>query len=222
MARPPTLPVFQDLSIKGPEGELASLRRDLLRHVAAPWSHAQKHEAELARHAGEGNVIVFERCGDAQIAAASLVLWSRADGYEITNIVPIERDELSPGDYNLVLNDFAARIATPAAAAAGFRVQMTGPDQSLEDWLSSAAAAAALRRFSAAANKSTGSSHPMDRSRWFAFLILAHSAERKPDTDQLARWLTEVERWPEERAHTLVIEYEFSLALLLEYDRARP
>jgi hypothetical protein len=54
----------------------------------------------------------------------------------------------------------------------------------------------------------------MRRDRLFTFLIRAHK-----DAARLARWLIEVEDWPDNKAHALDIEYEFALDLLAEYDR---
>ena len=87
----------------------------------------------------------------------------------------------------------------------------------LTHWTSEEAAAA-LNRFSVTANKSTGSSHPSDRCRWFEFIFAAHRAQGRLDSDILARWLAEVEDWPSEVANDLVIQYEFGIALLTEYD----
>ena len=61
---------------------------------------------------------------------------------------------------------------------------MTASDQSLEDWISEPAAAA-LRRFSGAANKSTGASHPSDQARWFAFIVAMHRGRDRRDAHQL-------------------------------------
>ena len=101
---------------------------------------------------------------------------------------------------------------------AGFEIEVTSNRQSLDDWLS-VEAAAALRRFSVLANKSTGSSHPSDRERWVAFLIKAHQDERSFNSDLLMRWLVEVEGWPEEVADKLASQYEFGLDLLDQYDQ---
>jgi hypothetical protein len=38
----------------------------------------------------------------------------------------------------------------------------------------------------------------------------------------LARWLVEVEHWPEDTARELAISYEFALGLLERYDSSRP
>src|SRR5690606_15672910 len=118
------------------------------------------------------------------------------------------------------LEDFSASVAQPAAAAAGFTVEMTAAEQGLDNWLPTEAAEA-LRSFSSHANKATGSSHPQDRERWFAFLLAVHRSRAERDTGFLVRWLTEVEGWSDDEAHTLAIEYEFGLALLDEYDRSK-
>ncbi|AFK54015.1 hypothetical protein [Tistrella mobilis] len=175
----------------------------------------------MAAHAGAGaDLIAFVREPGDGVDAVCLVLWSRDDAYEVTNIVPRDVGELGHQRYNAALQDFIARVARPAATAARFEIQTTSAQQGLNDWLP-AAAADALRRFSATANKSTGSSHPSDRKRWFAFLLQAHRDAGSFDTDRLVRWLTEVEGWPDDKAHDLAIEYEFGLALLNEYDRTR-
>ncbi|WP_315764268.1 hypothetical protein [Bradyrhizobium sp. SZCCHNR2009] len=90
----------------------------------------------------------------------------------------------------------------PAGADAGFLVEVTSSSQSLHD-MSSPEIAAALSRFSSAANKSTGSTHPADRKRWMHFLVLAHQSGRDLDAEFLARWLSEIEGWDEESAHDL-------------------
>jgi hypothetical protein len=119
------------------------------------------------------------------------------------------------------LQDFAERIARPAAQRVGFQVKTTAARQSVEDWLSPKAAKA-LTLFSRAANKSRGSSHPLDRRRWFQFLIEAHAGGGHLDVQTLSRWLTEVEGWDDEHAVELAIEYEFGLELLSEYDQHQP
>ena len=151
------------------------------------------------------------------MAAAKLVLFARPDGYEVGNIVPSEEGGLNYHEYNSVLQDFVRRVAAPAARKTGFTVETTAERQSLDDWLTPQSAEA-LRRFSEAANKSTGSAHPLDQKRWFRFLLQVHSDKRQLGTSQLARWLTEIEGWSDEKADDLVVEYEFALALLDEYD----
>ena len=216
------LEVFQDLLLHGPATRLTALREALLNHTASPWRHAAETEKKLSNSAGiEGDTLAFERKQDDALPAATLWLLSRDGGYKVTNIVPREHGELGYAGYNAILQDFERRIASPAAREAGFRVETTASHQSIDDWLSPEAAKA-LRLFSRAANKSTGSSHPLDRERWFHFLIAAYRENDRLHVDDLFRWLSEIEGWDEKNANSLAIEYEFGLALLREYDRPRP
>ena len=222
MADEGKIKVFQDLVLRGPASGRAALRTALIEAASEPWRHSGERERELSAHAGrDGDIIVFERDRSGDVDAVGLVLWSRDEGFEITNIVPREVGELGEHRYNVALNEFVDHVAEPAAAQAGFTVEVSPAEQGLEDWLAPEAASA-LRRFSGAANKSTGSSHPMDRRRWFSFLFAVQREQCALHSDRLIRWMTEIEGWPEDQAHDLAIQYEFALKLLDEYDRDGP
>lgn len=221
MSDPNSIEVFQDLMLRVLAGDLSSVRSALLKHVAGQWSHAPEAEKTLKKNTSlDGDVIAFQRKADATLPAAGLTLWSRVDGYEVSNIVPREMGQLGYAKYNALLQEFADLIARPAAADVGFLVEVTSSSQSLQD-VASSEVAAALRRFSGAANKSTGSTHPADRKRWMHFLILAHQSGRDLSADFLTRWLVEAEGWDDESAHDLTIEYEFAQDLLRVYDDER-
>jgi hypothetical protein len=212
------LEVFQDLFLCGPAESRPALHQALLDRVIAPWRHAEEREKQVSRDAGsDADILAFQREDSDGLPPATLFLWSQPDGYKVTNIVPLEIGELGYGRYNAILQDFEQRIAAPAARQVGFQVKTTAAWQSIEDWLPNAAEA--LWRFSRAANKSTGSSHPLDRDRWFQFLIAAHKDPGHLDTERLARWLVEVEGWDDRSANELAIEYEFGLDLLGKYDQ---
>ena len=135
----------------------------------------------------------------------------------MSNIVPIDVSELGIAQYNAILTDFIERIVRPVAPRFDYRIDATEACQNLEDW-TSAEAARKLRVFSAAANKSTGVSHPMDQRRWFDFVIAVHESRKTIGTDLLIRWLHEIEGWDEESAHELAGQYETALSLLQRYD----
>ncbi len=214
-----SLDVFRDLNLRGPASGRGRLRQAIIDATVTPWRHAADKESLAPLSKGEEILCLEREAGDG-LEAAGVALWRQSDGYEVVNIVPRSVEELDPAAYNAILQDFLDRIGAPAARKVGFSVETTAPRESLEDWVSSEAADA-LRRFSAAANKATGSSHPFDRKRWFDFLMRTHSDAKRIDTHQLARWLTEVEGWTEDRAHRLVVEYEFAQELLDEYDLHR-
>ena len=199
------------------------LREALQQHAKVPWRHAKDREQEIAEDSGNGNVMLFERESTNGIDASLLILSRTSDGYGVTNILPLKKHRLNASEYNDVLNDFVNRIAKPASEDLGFQVEDGKRKQSITDWTSQEAARA-LHRFSISANKSTGSSHPSDQHRWFQFLFAVHKAHKAQgkvlDTHLLGRWLEEVAHWPSEVATELVLEYEFALNLLNEYDRS--
>jgi hypothetical protein len=212
-----SIEVFQDLCLRTLSTE-ASVRDAILSEVRAPWHHASEREKVL-RSAGphSKDVIALVREPFDGIDKSALVLWEDADGYHVSNIVPENVGQLSIKQYNSILQDFVACVAEPASRFGTFRLELTSARRSLEDWLD-AGTAAALRRFSGAANKSTGAAHPLDQERWFQFLISAHRSSTRMSPGDLARWLREVESWPEDTAHELAVEYEFASALLQTYD----
>jgi hypothetical protein len=205
--------VFQNLNLKGDPAQLAALREALIKQVAPPWSRLEDDEARLSRIPGKTYGLVLHRSPDAGIPGAKLFLVGMEESYRISNIVPLEVGELGRSGYNAVLQDFASRIANPAAAETGAKIEITPPRQTLDDWVIPTVARA-LRAFSSLANKSTGSAHPMDLERWLDFIAKAHDSGNPLGTDQLMRWLVEVEKWPEREASDLVSQYGFGLDLL--------
>lgn len=210
------LDVFQDLHLRGPESASDALQQALKDHAVAPWRYAAEKVEQLRAMGEEGEALAFERAKTPGFEAAGLVLLAADDGMEVVNIVPREVSELSYRAYNAILEDFASQVAAPAAASAGYRVELSSSTLSLEDELPPGVLEA-LRRFSALANKSTGASHPLDRDRWFDFIILAHRDGVSLDASTLGRWLSESEGWPEDGARDLAGEYERSRALLARF-----
>src|SRR3546814_896942 len=161
------LTVFQDLTMTGPEVSREEVRRALAESASALWRFdAEGSEESSARTVTEAGLMIFERAEDGRFPAARLVLWPETTGFSVPNIVPVEMGELSTENYNGLLEEFASLIAIPVAERFGWQVSTTSPTQGLDDWLDEESAAA-LRRFSAAANKATGASHPLDQRRWF-------------------------------------------------------
>jgi hypothetical protein len=190
-----------------------------------PWHRNEERESDITKRAigatsDAQDVLAFDRNKSEGLEAATLVLWGQSDGYRVTNIVPSTVGDLGYSKYNALLQDFE-RIAAPVVRQKGFSSETTANLETIDDWFPPNAAQA-LQRFSTAANKSTGSSHPLDRERWFQFLIQAHTDSGRFDSDLLDRWRIEVEGWSEDIATKLVIEYEFGIELLRKYDGRRP
>lgn len=212
------LEVFQDLSISGTGKPIEMIRKALLRTVASPWHHAPENELRMKSLAPRGeDVIAFTRDASDDAPTIALVLFQKGDHYEVTNIVPKESGSISISQYNAILQDFIEKIALPATSDGEIETGISKPRENLNDWMDEAAARA-LRAFSAAANKSTGASHPLDERRWFKFLVATHQSGRVVDAELLGRWLIEVDHWPVDEAHELAGKYETALSLLRFYD----
>lgn len=212
------LEVFQDMAIRGPIERRPELRKALIAAAIEPWCVDLERSEEVARNAVTSeDVILFCRDADPDNPAVGLTLWGTEDGYYVPNIVPLKAGSLSFAQYNAALTDFIERIAAPVTAKFGFTISTTKARQALGDWLS-ADAELKLKRFSGAANKSTGASHPSDQRRWFDFLVAVHRSGAQPGSDRLARWLHEVDGWDEDSAHNLAGKFEAAIALLAYYD----
>jgi hypothetical protein len=132
----------------------------------------------------------------------------------VSNIVPKDyRGQLSCPEYNAILTEFYERFVRPEKNDPGLTINLSDDDVGLEKWLTPTAAQA-LRLFSENANKSTGASHPMDRKRWYQFLILADKENARLDASTLARWLTEEAGWADTTASELADDYERARSLL--------
>ena len=207
-----SIEVFQDLLLKFSKECRHEIRQALRQHVAAPWRHAEEREKDITE-----DIMAFERGSRDGLPASGLFLWGESGEYKVVNIVPLEIDQISINIYNNVLNDFVNRVIQPTSKVSGFHIEISARKQSITDWTSKEAADA-LHRFSVLANKSTGSSHPLDQKRWFEFLFSVRKTHEKLDSYLLKRWLIEVEGWSPDVAIELIDQYEFGMNLLDECD----
>lgn len=208
--------VFQELYLQHSNGP-ASVRNAVLKHLSHDWVHRPEREEEI-RTPGEAGVIALERSPTEDNPGVSLWMFEETDRrYKVSNIVPLKHGDLGITGYNDALKDFVRAVVSPAAEECHLEYDLSSGVKSIDDWADQDTAKA-LKRFSALANKSTGRSHPMDGDRWLAFLLLAHRKNSQLNSEQLLRWLVEVERWPSEIANELTLEYELSRSLLSKYD----
>lgn len=210
------LEVFQDLTLTYPESEYALIRQSLIDCAKHPWMHADDNYAEKMKMVRLDGIL-FYRINDDSVPKARLFLMRKKDMCEITNIVSLETDDTSISEYNQILKDFHDNVVRPALQLHEFHVHITKDKASLTDYMSQESAEN-LHRFSVLANKATGSSHPLDRDRWFDFILSVHRDSQAIDAGLLERWLTEIEGWDNDKAWGLVTQYEFALALLRKHD----
>jgi hypothetical protein len=210
--------VFQDLELRGNRESLTNLMEDIRSRLSDGWERAEEVEHHYSGDIGrETFCFSCTKIGDRESATLFLVQ-SEPDLFHVSNIIPRDKGELSIVQYNRILNDFYERFVRSAAEEIGVNGILSSDEMKLEDLISHEAAKK-LRTFSSCANRSTGSSHPIDRERWYDFLVTVHREDNKLGYDILFRWLVEEEKWPEEIAHDLIIEYEFAGGLISFCDR---
>jgi hypothetical protein len=147
-------------------------------------------------------------------SAATLWLVKRSGRLALSNIVPNQGERrLSADEYNCIAAEFCGRFVHPVAQQTQVEVILSDTEVAIEKWVS-AETAQLLRRFSDAANKSTGSSHPLDEERWFEFVAAAHRERADLDGGTLMQWLLDDEGWPEDVAAELAEEYEKLISFL--------
>ena len=229
---PHRIEVYQELEISfdaaSRDDVCAALERRVLRTA---WHRAAHVEMRIEEDYDSGavGVIAFEREANGDAPAVRVVLWPaaeegdrfREDGlrYRLGNIVPINPGSLGVHGYNDALEGFLRDVVRPVGEALGVEIAISSREQTLTDWTSNEAAAA-LRRFSAAANMATGASHPADEARWWAFVIADHRAHGTLSARLLRQWLIEADRWPADIASELVSDWAKGRELLAAYDIA--
>lgn len=208
--------VFRELFIRGEPSRLEAVADDISRSLADGWTRDAEAETHMrsASIAGKRKVYCFACPRRPRRPAATVFLLNKdACTLYVANIVPSEQHELTHEEYNAIMEEFFRRFADPAARRNGAQAEMTEPQADLERWLPGDVAGK-LRLFCSIANKRTGSGHPMDRERWYDFIVAAHEADADFSASTLARWLAEAGGWDDELADQLAIEYEFARGLL--------
>ena len=202
--------VFRNIKLHGSSVQIEALRKNL--EASAPTAAWQPIETPR----NTPDAIVFEYAG-VEAPGALVFLFDEPYGARVTNIVPKSAGSLSYDEYNTIAASFVRDVLNPLATPLAVRVDLGPSEQSIEELLP-AAAAAALKRFSRSANRATGTAHPQDAEKWDQFVILAHREHASMGPSTLRRWLVEDERWADDQADDLSLKYESALRLLTSND----
>lgn len=199
---------FQDLFIKLNGYDLKEFEGRLKEKCTSNWK-----PRALDKKAYGNNWLCYEHSEGDKLPHAALFLADKSpDLFYVSNIVPKNVSELTYDEYNNLLADFVKKVLETAIEGSPVKIEITEPETSLQK-IAGEEIAKKLESFSALANKSTGSAHPLDQKRWFDFIVAVHKAGVDLDTDMLIRTLIE-QGWSEDKAGELAEEYEFALALL--------
>lgn len=210
--------VFGDLFIHHDGVTFSALVEALTSKLPVGWSRGRQREGRLNKvDPTDGACFVFAGTAAPVIPGASLWLFPKdTNTAYVSNIVPSKSRQLSFDEYNAILARFNDRVVIPVAKQLGLSPTLSRAGEvGLRDFVSDASARA-LERFSTAANKSTGSSHPLDNRRWNDFIVAIHNNGDDLSADVLRRWLIE-DGWDPDSAMDLAIEYERGRDLLKQY-----
>ena len=139
---------------------------------------------------------------------AKLYVKKEAQGIRVTNIVPIDKSELSHDEYNNILRQFISE-----AIEGRFKYHLSKENVEIADLLSKDSIDL-FKSFAISANKSTGISHPVDALRWMDFL---YSTVKRGETDfseDIQFFLVE-EGWSEQSAYNLSLDYSYGTRVML-------
>jgi hypothetical protein len=172
------------------------------------------------RRSGGGRWFTFTLSGDLTLLPAFLFLTDKSPSIlYVPNVISPARDRLNFDEYNGILKSFRDNVLSHVKPPHAIEFDLTRVTIDLSAQLPGEVYKR-LRAFSAAANKSTGASHPYDRDRWMDFLIEAVESHAPLDSHTLGRWLVEEGEWDPEQASRLAEEYEFGRELFERRRRA--
>jgi len=209
----PSIELYQSITVEGSKAVLDAFRAALIAGVRDPW---RLYEPERkASPIGFEELLVFEQAETPERQAVRVSFYRKDDAYGLANVTPVKIGQLTRGQYNAIATEFSNLFARPAAEDAGATFQLSEPTVTMEVSLGPVAAAA-LRRFSAAANQSNAAAHPSDHERLLDAIIALKGQEI--ETGALARFLTQL-HWPSEIAEELASRIAFGVELLARNER---
>ena len=128
--------------------------------------HAYPNKWHIERTKQLGSNYIVYRYKKNRDLTLRIYLLRNDDGIKIANILPNERNSISKQEYNEAVMDFYNDLIQYSPNYKDcVTTNIFDPLQ-----LMSQKALEKLRDFYLCANKSTGSSHPYDEQRWFAFI----------------------------------------------------
>jgi hypothetical protein len=173
-----------------------SLINKITRNLSCGWKRDEKSEQSLASTSG-----MHPFCFKLE-SECELWMIERDKQLVVTNILPIEKQELSILEYNVLINDFVQKFES-----SGIKCFLTKENIKLPDILSKDSSQK-FDAFSHTANKSTGHAHPCDEERWFDFLYSMVTNGENIGTNEIVHFLCE-DGWDEQTAFDLAMDMEY-------------
>lgn len=225
---------YRELYFRGTPTDLEKFLCDIKSFSTEKWRFGKEDRYGL-------EWIYFDYLGDAVDNARVCITAGRyisSGELNVSNIVPLEKNQLSVDEYNAVLQKFYDDIIKPYKQI-NHNLDIPQPSDDVFDpkTVITEEALRKLEAFCNGANKSTGSSHPSDQERWFDFICQTVDDGQMFDYSTLAEFLQDETywgtkdsdflgvmghfAWGEDQAYQLASEYENACILLEYYKRTR-
>jgi hypothetical protein len=206
---------FRDLKLIGSASEQERLISLIEQQLSNGWTRDREIEAELKSRSGYDYVNFI--CSETlSRPAAVLSFIADENGYlYVCNIVPKALEQLEKDCYNSILEEFVTQFVEPAAKGLDIQIITTPGERTIDNSMSPELSQL-LKRFSAAANKSSGGTHPLDERRFFDFIVQAHNERALLDETELRGLLVD-DGWFSRYAEELSSKYLFGRDLLNHY-----
>ena len=223
---------YRELYFRGTVEQLKNFAKEIDNYVTGDWSKVKESQHWK-------DYLLFDYTGDkVNKARVSIYLADNILKGKIIvgNIVPLEKDKLNIDEYNDILVKFYNDVIKPYKNC-GTELDISELSDDVFNPCSviSKEALKKLEIFCRAANKTTGSSHPCDRERWFDFICQTVDDGKMFDSSILANFLKDENywgekpdgfigamgnyAWDEEQAYELAKEYEILCEILQYYKK---
>ena len=225
---------YRELYFRGTQNQLSEFVEHFREYEVGNW----KTEKTTDRWK---NYLFIDYLGESvDKARVSIYLGDRIETGVLTvgNIVPLEKNQLTVDEYNAVLMQFYNDVIVPFKEC-GTELIIAQPSDDIFEPKSviSSTALEKLELFCSAANKSTGSTHPCDRERWFDFICQTVDDDKMFDLSTLEGFLKDKTywgekadnfigvigdfAWDEDQAYDLALEYVSACEILCYYKKTR-
>ena len=219
--------IYKELCFYGSEEDFRAFANGVSKYIPSDWGCPKTNP--------NADQLVFAYLGLKEEPAHLYLCKSKYQDkpcYRVTNIVPTKVNDLSIEQYNRILDIFYRDIITPYVKD-GIPLQVDEPTSDRFDPLTvvSIVALDKLISFCTNANKSTGSTHPLDKERWFAFICQTVEDGKMFNADTLAQFLQDEDfwnshpsihkhqsaTWDEDTAYELASDYELACDIIKYY-----
>lgn len=225
---------YRELYFEGSLELLTKFTEEINKFVVGDWEQVNKTERWK-------DYLFFDYNGD-DVDRARVSIYIGDNIYKgklkVGNIIPLDKNQLSVDEYNAILVKFYNDVIKPYKES-GAPISISQPTDDVFNPTSviTEKALEKLKSFCRAANKSTGSSHPCDRERWFDFICQTVDDDKMFDASTLATFLQDETywgkkpqdfmgvmgnyAWDEEKAYELAYEYESLCEIIQYYKKTR-